>query len=300
MRHPAPVVALMFAAFALWQVVDHFVLMAVPMGMRHLLSTGVPTAIAFLLTCLAVRTISTQFRECRTLTRLKDDLTHMVVHDMKNPLTAVLGYADLMATETDSALSPRGQEWLRNIRVAGEQLLSMANNLLDITRLEEGKLALQHQPLSLEDLVRRSVAEVQHQAEQKAVRLIAESHGPIPLIQGDPDLLGRVITNLLSNAIRYSPKGEAVEVSQGVMDSGEVTVSVQDRGPGIPRPMHKRVFEKFAQVEDREHRIPGTSGLGLAFCKMAVEAHGGRMGLESEPDSGARFFFVLPAAEGSN
>ena len=221
--------------------------------------------------------------------QLKRTLAQTLVHDLKNPLSAILGNLDL--------LELRGAEELRYLVQRSKQgavrMLKMILNLLDVEGLEEGRLVPSLQRLDAVDLVGSTLAEAEAAAEQKGVRLALEPGGAV-FIDADPVLLRRVVDNLLSNAVAHTPQDHAVTIAVGLREEG-VEIRVEDEGPGIPEDHRERIFEKYAQAEMRKTGITANRGLGLTFCRLAIEAHGGTIWVEEAEGGGACFRTVLPA-----
>ncbi|HLK14239.1 MAG TPA: response regulator [Fimbriimonadaceae bacterium] len=233
------------------------------------------------------------FTRLQTLERLRDDLTHMIVHDLRTPLTSVIS-----GMQTLSALGEMnsGQREVMNIAVAGgDALLSMINDLLDVEKLEGGTMKLDKVELSVDELVRSALGQVESLAKERGLKLTMEIASDIPTIRGDEGKLIRTLVNLLGNAIKFTPGGGTVTVRAHVIDEGRsVEFLVCDTGEGIPPEAFGRIFEKFGQVESRKEGRNMSTGLGLTFCKLAVEAHGGHIGVESEPGRGSSFSFTIP------
>ena len=227
------------------------------------------------------------------LEKLRDDLTHMIVHDLNNPLTAILGRAQLMRL-SEEPLTETQQKSLLCIEHAGNRLSRMIRNLLDISRMEEGRLELKSKPVRMEEIVQACVAEVKALKASESHHVTVQMASDLPVVDGDRDLLSRVVMNLLCNAMRYTPAGGEIRAEVDRSSEGEVQVSISDTGPGIAEEFQERVFEKFWQVEAKEAGQRVGSGLGLAFCRMAVDAHGGRIWVESEVGKGSTFRFTIP------
>jgi signal transduction histidine kinase len=233
------------------------------------------------------RELEANCQRLRDLERLRDNLTHMIVHDLRAPLT-VIGFNLEMLRELVPSLSPEVAEIFASTESNTRRLAEMIAQLLDLGRLESGQMPLRRIPASLLDLVhsvRQSVAAL------AGDRPLAITSTGLPEASCDADLLGRVLANLLANAFKHSPDGAGVEVAvDGSAD--HVRVAITDCGPGIPAEDQARIFDKFAQLESRSRR--SGFGIGLAFCRLAVEAHGGRIGVMSEVDRGSTFWFVVP------
>lgn len=233
--------------------------------------------------------------QLRNMEKLRDNLMHLIVHDMKTPITTIAGYLELLFLEGKN-LSETLQEYVEAARSATQRLLRMATTLLDLSRLEENKMPLAIRPCDVKGAARKAFEEVGILAREKAIRFEfpAESF----MAECDAELLGRVFTNLFENAIKFVPSGGLVRMALRE-DRGWVRVEVRDNGPGIPAEHHARIFEKFGQVELRKAGKMYSAGLGLAFCKLAVEAHGGGIGVESEVGRGSTFWFTLPHKSGA-
>jgi signal transduction histidine kinase len=169
--------------------------------------------------------------------------------------------------------------------------MAMINGILDVSRLEAGQMPLNLQPCNLNERVQAAVALLTGLSASHDLRLVLAPGNPVILC--DPDLVQRVIANLLGNALKHTPAGTAVVVTVAVV-GGSVRVAVQDAGPGIAPEFQKLVFEKFSQAGLRAEGRQFSTGLGLAFCELAVKAHGGSIGVESQVGQGSTFWFVLP------
>ncbi|MEO8607077.1 MAG: ATP-binding protein [Chloroflexota bacterium] len=226
------------------------------------------------------------------LEQLRQDLTAMVYHDLRGPLHTIQGslttLARLLANNNQASVLDLLQVGIRGTR----QLSRMVESLLDIQRLEEGKAVLDVKPSSLHNLLASAAQLVQPLAAESNQRLTFELVDDLPAVSCDQDMILRVITNLMENAIKYTPIGGTIKLSAALTPEG-VKVSVADSGPGIPKHMQRQIFDKFSRV--KYHDAPKGVGLGLAFCRLAVEAHGGQIWVESEPDHGSVFSFTIPA-----
>jgi signal transduction histidine kinase len=221
------------------------------------------------------------------LQRLRDDLTHMIVHDMRTPLTNVIaGLQTIEAAEFDEELT---REFLPEAINAGLDLSDMISNLLDISKIEAGELVPKYESFGLQELVSEVLERVEHLAREGELELVADV-GDVQL-SADRGLIKRVLLNLLGNAIKFTTEGGSVTVEARETDEG-MQVCVSDTGPGIPEDQLDRLFRKFSQLEG-SRKTQGT-GLGLAFVKLAIDAHEGRVWVESEVGVGSRFCFVIP------
>jgi signal transduction histidine kinase len=237
-------------------------------------------------------------RKLRELEKLRDDLTHMIVHDLRTPLTCLL--TGLHTLGVSARLDEDGKECLQMSISGGETLLRMVNDLLDISKMEEGSLRLEYGEPAPGTLIEDAVRQVASLAREKNLTLLREVAADVPGFRADEEKLQRVLVNLLGNAVKFTPVGGRITVSARPDESGkEILFSVQDTGEGIPKDAFGRIFEKFGQVESRRQRKMMSTGLGLTFCKMAVEAHGGRIWVESELGKGSTFLFTVPLAPAS-
>lgn len=225
------------------------------------------------------------------LEQLRADLTAMVYHDLRGPLQAIHSSLSMLgrmlANHDNNAILNFIQVGTRSTR----QLSRMVESLLDIQRLEEGKAVLDRKTTSIHNLLAEAAQLVQPLATEASQRLTFDLHHDLPLIQVDADMILRVVTNLMENAIKYSPEGGRITLGAS-LDDTNVIINVTDSGPGIPHHMQRQIFDKFSRVKYSD--APKGVGLGLAFCRLAVEAHGGRIWVESEPDNGSTFCFSLP------
>jgi PAS domain S-box-containing protein len=233
------------------------------------------------------------YEQLRSLDRLKEDLTQMIVHDLRTPLTSLLG--GLQTMEHLGELNVDQQEFLQLSISGGQTLLRMINDLLDINKMEDGSLALEYTPIDVTGLVERALQQIAALAHDKELALVRQIPHELPQLLADEDKLVRILVNLLGNAAKFTPVGGTVTVSASV-EAQEAVFAVRDTGEGIPRAAFERIFEKFGQVETRKAGRRMSTGLGLTFCRMAVEAHRGRIWVESELGQGSTFFFALPLA----
>jgi two-component system sensor histidine kinase/response regulator len=226
----------------------------------------------------------------RELEALQDNLTHMIVHDMRSPLMIVSWSYDLILKEK-SLLSEQQQEFITMGQSCCGELVEMVNSLLDISRMESGQMPLKHTVCSLLDIAQEAAEKLAVLAHKKMVTIQVGGH--VASVSVDQDVMHRVFVNLLGNAIKFAPADSIIRVA--ITSSGDaVRVAVSDRGQGIPPEYHKKIFEKFGQVDSRQEEHNYSSGLGLTFCKLAVEAHGGQIGVESEAGKGSSFWFTVP------
>ena len=233
------------------------------------------------------------YKRLQELEKLRDDLTHMIVHDLRTPLTSVI--AGMQTMEMVGDLN-KDQQDVAGIAISGgETLLGMINDLLDVEKLESGSMQLDYAVLDGARLVATAAGQVASLVEAKKLTLIRQIAPDLPPFSGDENKLRRILVNLLGNAIKFTPASGVltVEVRLGE-DEQSLVFSVRDTGEGIPQESFGRIFEKFGQVESRKGGRMMSTGLGLTFCKLAAEAHGGHISVESVLGQGSTFSFTIP------
>jgi signal transduction histidine kinase len=224
--------------------------------------------------------------------RLRSDLTNMMVHDLRSPLSSVISSFDLIFRGVIGAITPQQRDVLTIAHASTQKLLNMINLLLDINRLEAGRMPMELAPLQVDELVASALGSQLVQAASKGLRL-EPLLVPGARVHADRELVLRVLQNLLDNALKFSPQGGLVQLVVALEPGTPrlLRFSVRDAGIGIPQTDQEKIFAKFGQSGNR--RSSG-SGLGLTFCKLVVESHGGRIWVESSPGRGSCFCFTLP------
>jgi len=240
--------------------------------------------------------IALKNEKLKELEGVREGLTHMIVHDLNNPLTAILGNLEIIKFDKENLSETQldGIEKCFNYCADTRQLIQ---GILDVHRMEEGKLQPKKELTNMTEMLADLMEQFIARAKMDQISLTFSNSGEVPSVRINPNLIKRVIANLLSNAIRHSPEGEEIEITTGFLaEKNSIAFSVKDNGNGLAPEYHQRVFDKFEQVELKDSGIKaGTGGLGLAFCKMAIEAHGGEIWVESEGNGkGAIFSFILP------
>jgi signal transduction histidine kinase len=226
--------------------------------------------------------------------RLRQEMADFVVHDLRNPLGIIQGVLQLLEVVLPPEVLQLNRELLDTGLAASRRMQQLVDSLLDVSRLEAGEAELTLSQVSLQGLVEAVIGRLSPTLKSVRAITICQAFPPdLPLIQADRDRLDRVLSNLLDNAIKYTPKGGKISVAAERRE-GAILVSVTDSGPGIPPAERERIFERFAQVTG--DKLAGRGfGLGLTFCRLAVEAHGGRIWVEpGEGGVGSRFVFSLP------
>ena len=237
--------------------------------------------------------------EERMLAKMRDDLTHTMVHDLRNPLTGISTAIKLLDRKLSDVLTPAQHRLLEIADSSAQKMVDLVTAILDVSRLESGRMPINPVSLSLYELIVETMSMQMPLATAGNLHLEADVSPQLPAAWADAELVRRVLQNLVGNAIKFTPTGGRVLVSGRECEEkpGETTatmlcVSVADTGHGISPELRGSLFQKFVVGEHRERG----SGLGLAFCKLAVEAHGGRIWVDSEPGEGSTFRFTLPIA----
>jgi signal transduction histidine kinase len=225
--------------------------------------------------------------------KLKSDMISLMSHELRTPITSINGFAELLMN--DEAIPTESREFLSIINSESQRLSRMINTFLTVTQLEAAdKQEVLKIPLKLDDVVRETLASLQPVAKKKRIRLVEQPSTRLPPVAADRSLITQVVTNLVGNAIKYSPERTTVTVSTQ-LEADTVRLCVEDRGYGIPPESVDRVWEKFYRVaRDGQEKDEESTGLGLSFVREVVEQHGGTVELESEVGRGSKFSFTLP------
>jgi signal transduction histidine kinase len=232
------------------------------------------------------------YKELETASKHKSDFLANMSHELRTPMNAIIGFSQVLREGMVGDVNAKQAEYLEDILSSGNHLLSLINDVLDLSKVEAGQVELQLAPFSLLDALERGVSMVREQATSEGVQVTLDRNGGLDLVTGDERRIRQVIFNLLSNAVKFTPAGGHVDVSAARVN-GEMRVSVADSGPGIATEDFDRIFEEFQQTEAGAQQREGT-GLGLALSKRFVEMHGGRIWCESEVGRGTTFEFTLP------
>ncbi|HEV7766928.1 MAG TPA: response regulator [Thermoanaerobaculia bacterium] len=230
------------------------------------------------------------YKRLERMEKLRDDMRNMIVHDLRTPLTAVITGIGMLENLGD--LNGSQRELMTIATSGGRTLLGLINDLLDVEKMESGLTLLQYDELSASVLVAAAVEQVASLALDGKTALVIDVDSRLPSFSGDENKLSRTLVNLIANAIKFTRNG-TVTIAASQDANGDIRFAVHDTGHGIPPESFEQIFEKFGQLESR-NRV-GT-GLGLAFCKLAVEAHGGRIHVESAQGVGSTFSFTIPLA----
>ena len=231
----------------------------------------------------------------RDLDRLKSDFLANVSHELRTPLTAIKGAVDLVLREVPGPLNEKQTHYLSRVRSNTQHLAGLINDLLDLSKIESGKIEVKFSLVSLGGLMHEVVETLRPVAAEKFIALESTISQPSILMWADRDKINQVLMNLIGNAIKFTPAQGRVTVSAS-NDNESIQVSVSDAGPGIPLEEKEKIFDKFYQIAQVGDVKPKGTGLGLAICKALVELHGGTIWVEPEPSGGSAFCFTLPAA----
>jgi signal transduction histidine kinase len=232
------------------------------------------------------------YRELETTSQHKSEFLASMSHELRTPLNAIIGFSQALRERMFGELNDKQEEYLDDILSSAHHLLSLINDVLDLSKVEAGQVELEVAPFSLRSALERGVVMVKERATTNDVRLTLEADPHVDFVEADERRIRQVIFNLLSNAVKFTPEGGRVDVSSAQLN-GEVHVSIADTGPGIAREDQARIFEEFQQTDVGAKEREGT-GLGLALSKRLIELHGGRLWVESELGQGSTFTFTLP------
>jgi len=238
------------------------------------------------------------YERTRSLDRLKSEFVAVVSHEIRTPLTSVKGAVELLADEQYFANSDQQVKLLTIAHANAERLLVLINDILDFSRLESSSLPMNLEVQRLEPILEQVAQNLRTQLEERGIRLETHSCPGLPDVLVDAHRIAQVLTNLMSNAIKFSPPSGHIEITVEPWHGG-VRVCVRDHGEGIAPQDLPKLFRKFSQVDSSATRKAGGAGLGLVICKGIVEQHGGQISVESTPGDGSRFSFTLPPAASS-
>ncbi len=239
--------------------------------------------------------LSRKGRQLEVASQHKSDFLANMSHELRTPLNAIIGFSQVLRQGLFGPVNAKQEEYLDDILSSGNDLLSLINDVLDLSKVEAGQVELEVATFSLREALERGVVMVREPAANKGVGLSLALAPDVDVVDGDERRLRQVVYNLLSNAVKFTPGGGCIDVASFRVN-GEVQVSVTDTGPGIAPEDRERIFEEFQQTDVGVDQREGT-GLGLAVSKRLVELHGGRIWVESEPGHGSRFVFTLPVRE---
>jgi two-component system, NtrC family, sensor histidine kinase KinB len=232
--------------------------------------------------------------EAKNPDRFREDLIAMVYHDIRSPLSNIMSSLEVLSTLSSCVQDATAQSMVEIAQRSADRIQRLIDSLLDIHRLEAGQRIGNHQPVSLQTLVREAIDVVYPMAKIKGLKLDTRFSTRLPPAYADDDMIRRVLINLLENAVKFTPEGGKIQTT--VQPLGEMLVtSIKDTGPGIQPVDQERIFEKFTRL-NMPNDVRGL-GLGLAYCRLAVRDHEGQIWVESKPGKGSIFKFTLPIAE---
>jgi K+-sensing histidine kinase KdpD len=235
--------------------------------------------------------LDVSYHRLKELEALREALTRMVVHDLRSPLMGITGYLELLEEEIGDGLSAEAWDLLEHARSASAELTTRISTILDVYRLEERAMPLNMALVDARSVVEGTIKGLGPQFRDSQIAIQAPDH-PV-MLSCDRDLVERVLANFLFNAQKFSPPNSPLEVSVEP-GSDSVQIAVRDHGPGVPLEYRESIFNKFEQVGAWKQGQRRGTGLGLAFCKLAVEAHSGTIGVDCPDDGGSLFWFRLP------
>ncbi len=243
----------------------------------------------------ATDALEESLKRLRELQKARDDLMRMIVHDLKTPLTSMLATLEMLRDGDFGAIAERPAHALSDVEGKAEDLLGLIEDLLDVSRVQEQSLALQPEPIAPAALLAEVVFDWSLRFRQEQTVAGTEVADDAPVFSADKTLLKRVLSNLIQNAVTHSPVPVTLQLGAR-RDAGGIQLTVADNGPGIPEEYQDLIFQKFEQVHAPNAPRVRSSGLGLAFCRVAIESHGGRIWVRSKEGEGSTFHIVLPLA----
>ncbi len=241
-------------------------------------------------------------QKLKELDRLKSAFLATVSHELRTPLTSIIGYSEMLAEGLAGPMNPEQVEYVKTIMEKGETLLRLITSILDISQIEAGKVKLSFAPFDMGEVCTQSMTSLKPQATKKGLNLSARLPKVQSQVLGDKDRLRQVITNLMTNAVKFTPKGGSVTVSLSEVgpqpelgDQLGYRVVVEDTGVGIPKDQFDKIFQSFYQVDSSSTREFGGAGIGLAIVKSFVDGHGGQIRVASDIGKGSKFTLILPS-----
>jgi two-component system, NtrC family, sensor kinase len=240
--------------------------------------------------------IEDKSRQLEVASQHKSEFLANMSHELRTPLNAIIGFSEVLSERMFGELNEKQEEYLKDIHASGQHLLSLINDILDLSKIEAGRMELELADFHLPQAIENAVVLVRERALRRGITLEQSIDPHLGEIQGDERKVKQVLLNLLSNAIKFTPEGGRVVVRAALVD-GRVEVAVSDTGIGIAPEDHQTVFEEFRQVGTAAKNVEGT-GLGLALSRKFIELHGGRIWVKSQVDAGSTFTFTLPVRHG--
>jgi signal transduction histidine kinase len=242
------------------------------------------------------REIEQKSRELETASRHKSEFLANMSHELRTPLNAIIGFSEVLTERMFGELNEKQEEYLKDIHASGQHLLSLINDILDLSKIEAGRMELELTDFDLPTAIDNALTLVRERAARRGISLEKSIDERLGQVRADERKVRQIVLNLLSNAIKFTPEGGRVEVRAVPVD-GSVEVSVSDTGVGIAPEDQEAIFEEFRQVGTAAKKVEGT-GLGLALSRKFIELHSGRIWVKSQVGVGARFTFTLPVGRG--
>ncbi len=234
--------------------------------------------------------------QLKKLNDQKNEFIGMAAHDLRNPIAVIMGYSEFILDEAEGRLEPAHVEFIRTILSSSEFMLKMLNDLLDIAKIESGKLNLNKTWSKPEKLINSNVSRNRVIASKKGIKMVVEIFENLPQVYIDPDKIEQVLNNLISNAIKFSNSGTTITIS-AFNSKHEITVAVKDQGQGIPKEDQAKLFKPFSRLSVKPTDGEHSTGLGLTITKKIILGHGGKIWVESLENAGTTFYFTLPLNE---
>jgi signal transduction histidine kinase/CheY-like chemotaxis protein len=237
---------------------------------------------------------SRQALELEKANKMQADFAAMIAHDLRSPLMNIMGVVEVMTEGMFGSVTEEQKKWLARIEANSQNLVDLVSDFLDVSKLESGYVDINREMVNLTGLIQKSIDSYRVLALDKRISIKGAVDPSLPAVHADPRRLDQVLSNLISNAIKFTEEGGTVEVSAALTDATLIQVWVRDNGVGIAADEMGQLFEKYRQGGNVKHSSHKGTGLGLVICKMIVEAHSGQIWVESAEGSGATFFFSLP------
>jgi signal transduction histidine kinase len=260
----------------------------------HLLETFADQAAIAIENVRLFKEIQEKGRQLEAANKHKSDFLANMSHELRTPLNAIIGFSDLLLERMYGEMNAKQENYIRNIQTSGKHLLSLINDILDLSKIEAGRMELDLSGVHIPSALQNAMMLIRERAQRQSIELSCNVDPQIAEIPADERKFRQIVLNLLSNAVKFTPKGGRVDVGARLLN-GHLEVSVKDTGVGIANENQRAVFEEFRQVGRQDFAKQEGTGLGLALARRFVEMHGGTIRLESELGKGSTFFFTIPA-----
>jgi signal transduction histidine kinase len=262
---------------------------------QRLVSTFADHAVVALANASLFEQLQARTRQLEVVSRHKTEFLASMSHELRTPLNAIIGFSEVLVEQMFGPLNDKQMEYLRDIHSSGQHLLTLINDVLDLSKIEAGRMELDAAEVDVPQLLESAMNLVRERAERQGLRLSLVLDPAVQRWVLDERKIKQVLINLLSNAVKFTPAGGEVTVQARRPDPSRLELAVIDTGCGIAPQEQEQVFEEFRQASGHYLRKSEGSGLGLALARRFVELHGGRLGLHSTPGLGSTFTFTLPA-----